>query len=492
MDYEVVIGLEVHSQLRTNSKMFCSCAASYQEMEPNTLVCPVCMGMPGSLPVINKEAVRLTILTGLALNCAIGKLTKFDRKNYPYPDLMKGYQISQFDRPIANLGHLSIGAGKEQKTVGITRVHLEEDVAKLLHRTEAHGEKYSLLDINRSGVPLMEIVSEPDMRSPEEARSYLTKLHSILQYTGVSTANMEEGSFRCDANISVRPRGSEELGSKVEIKNMNSFRSVYQALHHETQRQTQAAEDGIRIVQETRGWVEDSGVTVSQRSKEYASDYRYFPDPDIPPIFLDISWIEQIRRSLPELPAALKARLIEQYQISDYDSEQLTQDKSVSDFFEKVMDAGTKNAIEKPALAKSVVNWILGEMTRLLNAKGSDIQSLLIRPADLIKLIDMVRTGMLNSNMAKEVFEEMFNTGNDPESITEQSGVVQISDTSSIEEFVDTAICNNPQPVADYIDGKDSAMKFLMGQVMKSTSGKANPQMVTNLLKAKLDPKKSP
>ena len=470
--------------------MFCSCAALYQEMEPNTLVCPVCMGMPGSLPVINREAVRLTVLTGLALNCTIAELTKFDRKNYPYPDLMKGYQISQFDRPIASSGRLSIGVGEEQKTVGITRVHLEEDVAKLLHRTEDHGEKYSLLDINRSGVPLMEIVSEPDMRSPEEARSYLTKLHSIIQYTGVSTANMEEGSFRCDANISVRPRGSNELGSKVEIKNMNSFRSVYQALHHEAERQTQASKDGIRIVQETRGWIEDSGITVSQRSKEYASDYRYFPDPDIPPIYLDISWIEQIKNSLPELPSALKARLIEQYHISDYDSEQLTQNKSVTDFFERVMEAGTESAIEKSALAKSVVNWILGEMTRLMNTKEINIQDLLIKPADLIKLTDMMRTGLLNSNMAKEVFEVMFNTGKDPESITRASGVAQISDTTSIEEFVDTAINNNPQPVSDYIAGKDSAMKFLMGQVMKITSGKANPQMVTNLLKAKLDPKK--
>jgi len=448
------------------------------------------MGMPGSLPVINREAVRLTVLTGLALNCTIAELTRFDRKNYPYPDLMKGYQISQFDRPIASSGRLSIGVGEEQKTVGITRVHLEEDVAKLLHRTEDHGEKYSLLDINRSGVPLMEIVSEPDMRSPEEARSYLTKLHSIIQYTGVSTANMEEGSFRCDANISVRPRGSNELGSKVEIKNMNSFRSVYQALHHETERQTQASKDGIRIVQETRGWIEDSGITVSQRSKEYASDYRYFPDPDIPPIYLDVSWIEQIKNSLPELPSALKARLIEQYHISDYDSEQLTQNKSVTDFFERVMEAGTESAIEKSALAKSVVNWILGEMTRLMNTTEIDIQDLLIKPAGLIKLIDMMRTGLLNSNMAKEVFEVMFNTGKDPESITRTSGVAQISDTTSIEEFVDTAINNNPQPVSDYIAGKDSAMKFLMGQVMKITSGKANPQMVTNLLKAKLDPKK--
>ena len=303
---------------------------------------------------------------------------------------------------------------------------------------------------------------------------------------------MEEGSFRCDANISVRTKGSDELGSKVEIKNMNSFRSVYQALHHETQRQTQAAKDGLRIVQETRGWVEDSGVTVSQRSKEYASDYRYFPDPDIPPIHLDISWIEQIRSSLPELPEALKARLIEQYQISDYDSEQLTQDKSVTSFFEKVMESGTKIAIEKPTLAKSAVNWILGEMTRLMNANGSDIQKLLIKPSDLVKLIDMVRAGILNSNMAKEVFEKMFKTGNDPESIIQESGVTQISDTTSIEAFVDTAIINNPQPVEDYISGKDSAMQFLMGQVMKITSGKANPQMVTKLLKAKLDPKKSP
>ena len=313
MEYEVVIGLEVHVQLMTESKMFCSCLATYQNASPNTLVCPVCMGMPGVLPVINQQAVEFVIKTGLALDCTIASYTKFDRKNYPYPDLMKGYQISQYDQPIAMDGRLEIESNGRERSVGITRVHLEEDVAKLFHRNEEHGEGYSLLDINRSGVPLMEIVGEPDMRSPEEARSYLTRLRSILQFIAVSTANMEEGSFRCDANISVRPVGSTELGSKVEVKNMNSFRSVYAALQYETQRQVEAANDGVRIVQETRGWVEDKGVTVSQRTKEYASDYRYFPEPDLPPLIISPDLVGTIRDNLPELPLARKTRFVDQY-----------------------------------------------------------------------------------------------------------------------------------------------------------------------------------
>ena len=486
MDYEVVIGLEVHSQLSTLSKMFCSCASSYQDASPNTLVCPVCMGMPGVLPVINREAVRLVISTGLAMNCAIARQTKFDRKNYPYPDLMKGYQISQYDQPIASNGSLEIDVNGTEKTVGVTRVHLEEDVAKLLHRTEDFGEGYSLLDINRAGVPLMEVVSEPDMRSPDDARSYLTQVHSILRYLGVSTANMEEGSFRCDANISVRPEGSTELGAKVEVKNMNSFRSVYRALEFETERQIRASREGERIVQETRGWVDDKGITVSQRSKEYASDYRYFPEPDLPPILIEPSWVQELEQELPELPRARMARFVGQYGLSDYDSALLTASRETADYFELVVAAdGGGKAVE--GLAKSAGNWILGEMTRLMNLTEKGIGHVLVEPRHLVELIEMVDDGRLNSNMAKRAFEEMFESGRSPGDIAETAGMTQISDADSIDLVVSEAIDNNPQPVADYREGKETALRFLMGQVMKATQGKANPQMVTSLLKEKLD-----
>jgi aspartyl-tRNA(Asn)/glutamyl-tRNA(Gln) amidotransferase subunit B len=486
LDYEVVIGLEVHSQLSTLSKMFCSCASSYQDASPNTLVCPVCMGMPGVLPVINRQAVRLVVSTGLAMNCTIAPLTKFDRKNYPYPDLMKGYQISQYDQPIASNGSLEIDVNGSEKTVGVTRVHLEEDVAKLLHRTEDFGEGYTLLDINRAGVPLMEVVSEPDMRSPDEARSYLTQLHSILRYLGVSTANMEEGSFRCDANISVRPEGSTELGAKVEVKNMNSFRSVYRALEFETERQVRASREGERIVQETRGWVDDKGITVSQRSKEYASDYRYFPEPDLPPILIEPSWVRELEQELPELPRARMARFAGQYGLSDYDSALLTASRETADYFELVVaaDAGRK-AVE--GLAKSAGNWILGEMTRLMNLTGKGIGHVLVEPRHLVELIEIVDDGRLNSNMAKTAFEEMFESGRSPGDIAEKAGMIQISDADSIDFVVSEVIDNNPQPVADYREGKETALRFLVGQVMKATQGKANPQMVTSLLKEKLD-----
>ena len=486
-DYEVVIGLEVHSQLLTESKMFCSCSAGYQDAAPNTFVCPVCMGMPGVLPVINERAVRYVVSTGLALDCTISEFTKFDRKNYPYPDLMKGYQISQYDQPIATNGNLMVEVDGYEKRVGVTRVHLEEDVAKLLHRTEPHGEGYSLLDINRSGVPLMEVVSEPDMRSPEEARSYLTRLRSIVQYIGVSTGNMEEGSFRCDANISVRPQGSTDLGAKVEVKNMNSFRSVYRALQYESERQTRAAREGERIVQETRGWVEDRAVTVSQRSKEYASDYRYFPEPDLPPLVIDPEWVKEVLEGLPELPHARERRFVEEYGLSHYDADQLTASKAGADFFESVMGLSELQGQERVRLAKSVGNWMLGELARLLNMGGTEIGDVAVRPEHLIELLDMVDAGTLSTSMAKTVFEEMFNNGKSPKEIAEKAGLVQISDSDSISTVVQQAIDNNPKPVADYIRGKETAIRFLFGQVMKLTKGKANPQVVSELLKEKLD-----
>ena len=484
MEYEVVIGLEVHTQLLTNSKMFCSCGASYQEASPNTIVCPVCMGMPGTLPVINKKAIEFVIRTGLALNCTIAKETKFDRKNYPYPDLMKGYQISQYDEPIASNGRLALESDGKEKTIEITRVHLEEDVARLLHRTEGYGEGYSLLDINRSGTPLMEIVSEPDMRSPEEARSYLTRLQSIVRYIEVSTANMEEGSFRCDANISIRPKGTTELGPKVEVKNMNSFRSVYRALEYEAERQVHAVNEGKRIVQETRGWVEDRGVTLSQRTKEYASDYRYFPEPDLVSLVIDLEWVQEIKDSLPELPEARKTRFVEQYALPDYDANILTSSKGTADFFESIMKASSAAQQQQ---AKSVSNWILGELARLMNATGTGIEDVKIRPQHLVELLELIEDGTLSNNLAKTVFEEMFTTGNPPKQIVEKAGMVQISDEDSIRPAVEEAINSNHGPVADYLGGKETAMRFLIGQVMKITRGKANPQLASRLLEEKLE-----
>jgi aspartyl-tRNA(Asn)/glutamyl-tRNA(Gln) amidotransferase subunit B len=333
MDYEVIIGLEVHVQLLTKSKMFCSCSAVYAASPPNTHVCPVCLGMPGVLPVINKKAIEYTVMTALALNCTISEYSKFDRKNYPYPDLMKGYQISQYDSPVGKKGWLNVELDGQQKKLGITRVHLEEDVAKLLHRSAQWGEAYSLVDVNRSGVPLMEVVGEPDIRSAEEARQYLIKLRSILQYLGVSTGNMEDGSFRCDANISLRPVGTSEFLTKVEVKNMNSFKAVYRALEYEAQRQKQVLESGDRLVQETRGWVEEKGITVSQRSKEYAHDYRYFPEPDLPPLTFSRQWVEELHRQLPELPDARRERFITSYGLSPYDASLLTSSKSMADYF---------------------------------------------------------------------------------------------------------------------------------------------------------------
>ena len=486
LDYETVIGLEVHSQLLTQSKMFCSCAAGYQDAAPNTVVCEVCMGMPGVLPVVNRRAVELVIATGLALGCRIEPRTKFDRKNYPYPDLMKGYQISQYDMPIATGGRMTIQADGSERDVGITRVHLEEDVAKLQHRDGPDGG-YSLLDVNRAGVPLMETVSEPDMRSPEEARSYLTKLRSILRYIDASTANMEEGSFRCDANISIRPKGSTELGVKVEVKNMNSFRSVYNALVYESDRQAGLFSGGRKIEQETRGWVEDRGVTVSQRSKEQASDYRYFPEPDLPPLVIEQSWVDEVRNRLPELPDDRADRYAAQYRLTAYDAGLLTAAKPTADFFEAVLKAGGGEGPGARSLAKAAANWILSELTRLMNAAGSSFEDLRFPPKHLVELIRLVEDGTLSASMAKTVFEEMFESGGSPTAVAEKRGLVQISDTDAVQAAVNQAVEDNPQPVKDYLSGKDTAIRYLVGQVMRITRGKANPQVAVELLRSKLE-----
>jgi aspartyl-tRNA(Asn)/glutamyl-tRNA(Gln) amidotransferase subunit B len=489
MKYETIIGLEVHAQLNTKSKMFCSCSADYANTPPNTHVCPVCLGMPGVLPVINKRAVEYTMMTALVLNCSISEYTKFDRKNYPYPDLMKGYQISQFDAPIGKNGRLTIEIDGQKKEVGITRVHLEEDVAKLIHRVSFDGKAYSLMDVNRSGVPLMEVVGEPDLRSPEEARQYLMKLHTILQYIGVSLANMEEGSFRCDANISIRPEGSDKLLTKVEVKNMNSFRAVFRALEYEAQRQRKAMEEGVRLVQETRGWVEEEGKTVSQRSKEYAHDYRYFPEPDLPPLYVSRKWVEDVKAELPELPEACRDRFISKYELSVYDANLLTSSKGMADYFEACLKTGKPESLPLANRAKMVSNWLLGEFNRLLNASNTEINQAKISPEQLCQLFDLINTGNLNGPAAKQVLEEMFNTGKSANEVVAQKGLSQISDSGELEKMAEKVIAENPQAAADYKAGKETAMKFLVGQLMRTTRGRANPQIATQLLKNKLGEK---
>ena len=485
MNYETIIGLEVHAQLQTKSKMFCRCSAEYADASPNTHVCPVCLGMPGVLPTINQQAIEYTIMTVLALNCTISEYTKFDRKNYPYPDLMKGYQISQYDAPIGYHGWLTIEADGQKRKVGITRVHLEEDVAKLLHRTSPDREAYSLVDVNRSGVPLMEIVGEPDLRSPEEARQYLMKLRSMLLYLDVSTVNMEEGSFRCDANISIRPDGSPEPMAKVEVKNMNSFRAVYRALEYEAKRQRKAVDEGKRLVQETRGWLEEKGVTVSQRSKEYAHDYRYFPEPDLPPLVLNQDWVEEMRVKLPELPEARRDRFVTEYRLSLYDANLLIASRAMADYFEACVGVNP-HSLSPSKTAKTVANWLLGEFSRLLNATNTEVNDSKVSPEQLCQLLDLIEKGSISGASAKEVFEEMFSTGKDATDIMTQKGLSQISDTHEVEDTVSQVIMANSQALADYNAGKESALKFLVGQVMKATRGRANPKLVDELLKKKL------
>ena len=491
MQYETVIGLEVHVQLQTRSKMFCGCPADYQNAAPNSRVCPICLGLPGSLPVINKKAVEYTIMTGLALGCRIPSHSKFDRKNYPYPDLMKGYQISQYDLPLAEDGALEIEVDGVARSIGVMRVHLEEDAAKLLHHSDGPGEPYSLVDVNRAGSPLMEVVSAPDLRSPEEARSYLVTLHSIMQYLGVSAGNMQDGNFRCDANVSIRPQGSQEFGTRTEIKNMNSFRSVYQALNHEVERQKQVLEDGGRIVQETRGWVEDRGSTVSQRSKEHAHDYRYFPEPDLPPLSIDREWVEEIRRNLPELARRRKARFVEQYGLPWYDADLLTGTRAMADYFEEAVALRSDSAQALGPYAKNVSNWILGDLSRLMNLENLAISEVKVRPLHLVELLSLVDSGALNGNMAKTVLEEAFATGEEPGKIVKAQGLSQISDSSVVDAAVSQALEDNPKAVADYLAGKETASKFLVGQVMKITRGQAKPDLVLDLVQAALESRKT-
>ncbi len=480
LDYEVVIGMEVHAHLLTESKMFCTCRADYFRSPPNTHVCPVCLGMPGTLPVINRRAVELTIMVGLALNCHIPEVARFDRKNYPYPDLMKGYQISQYDQPLCRDGWLEIEVDGQTKRVRINRVHLEEDTARLIHLAEGTGEAYSLIDVNRAGVPLIEIVSEPDLRSAEEARAYLAKLRQLLRWIGASRADMEAGDMRCEANVSVRPRGSQELGAKVELKNINSFRHVYDAIRYEVERQIRALRSGERIVQETRGWREDLGRTVPQRTKEYAHDYRYFPEPDLPPLVVSRQWVEEIRARVPELPEARCQRFQAQYRLSPYDARLLTEARAKAELFEAALAHWPEE--ERTARAKAVANWVNSELAGLLNTRGLDWDSCPLPAQHLAQLVELVERGTVNTPTAKAILEEALDSGRAPKAIVEEKGLAQISEAHQLRELAHRVVAQNPKAVADYRGGKEGALQFLVGQVMRETRGRANPQMVRQLL----------
>jgi len=440
--------------------------------------------MPGVLPVINRRAVDLTIMTGLALNCSIPAEAKFDRKNYHYPDLMKGYQISEYDLPLCLGGWLEIEVNGEMKKIGITRVHLEEDTAKLSHVASPTGEAYSLVDVNRSGLPLMEIVSEPDIRSAEEARAYLVKLRQILRYIGASQANMDEGNMRCEPNVSIRPAGSAQFGQKVELKNINSFHHAYDAIEYEVARQTELLESGGQVLQETRGWREDAGRSVPQRTKEYADDYRYFPEPDLPTLSIDRDWVESIRSRMPELPDARRLRFQEQYHLSSYDAGVLTEIRARADFFEAVVALAREDPERR---AKSTANWVSGDLARLLNAAGAEIQASAVTPEALSELIDLQDAGSISGKTAKAVLEEMFSTGRRAAELVKSSGLQQITEDDEIVAAVDRVIEGNPKPVDDYRAGKESAIQFLVGQVMRETKGRARPDAVTQTLREKLD-----
>ncbi|MGH2344759.1 MAG: Asp-tRNA(Asn)/Glu-tRNA(Gln) amidotransferase subunit GatB [Chloroflexota bacterium] len=472
MTWEPVIGLEIHAQLLTKSKMFCGCSAAYADTAANSHVCPVCAGMPGVLPVANREAIRQTIMTALALHCAIPEFSKVDRKYYFYPDLPKGYQISQYDLPLSRHGYLDIQTEGTEKRIGITRVHLEEDTGKSTHP----GGGYSLVDLNRCGVPLIEIVSEPDMRSAEEARLYFMKLRGVLLYLGVSNGDMSRGCLRCDANVSVRPAGSTGFGTKTEVKNMNSFRAVKQAIDFEIARQIRVLESKGRVVQETRGWVEETRETVSQRVKEQADDYRYFPEPDLPPLVISRAWIQEIEAGLPELADARAARLERDYALSPLEAAQLTASRAMADLFEQTAALLTANK-------RAAANWLLGEFQRLLNESGIEAdQQRNVRPACLAMLIGMVESGALSSSAAKTVFEQCFRTGEAPDELARKLGLRQVSDRSSIEPLALKAMAENAGAVADYRRGKTQALGRVVGAVMKEMKS-ANPALVGDLLR---------
>jgi aspartyl-tRNA(Asn)/glutamyl-tRNA(Gln) amidotransferase subunit B len=473
MQYEPVIGLEIHVQLNTDTKIFCGCSTKFGS-EPNTQTCPVCTGMPGVLPVLNEEVLKKGILAGLALNCKISEYSKFDRKNYFYPDLPKAYQISQYDKPVCKNGYIDITVDGQVKRIGITRLHLEEDAGKSIH-SEDSDSSVSYVDLNRTGIPLAEIVSEPDMRSGDEAYSYLTKIKSIIKYINVSDANMEEGSLRCDVNISVRETGETKFGEKVEVKNLNSFKAVKAAINYEFERQKSLIESGEKnlIIQETRLWDADRQETYSMRSKEDAHDYRYFPDPDLTPVIIAQDYIEEMKKQLPELPDARKERFIKEYGLSEYDSEVLTSVKQLADYYEETLSFNIN--------PKKAANWITSELLGQI-ADPEKIYSSTVKPSDIAELLGLIDNNTISGKIAKTVFREMVETGGSAKKIIDEKGLVQVSDTSEIEGIIDKVIKTNPQSVNDYKNGKQKAMGFLIGQIMKESRGNANPQIVNELL----------
>ncbi|MFW6006616.1 MAG: Asp-tRNA(Asn)/Glu-tRNA(Gln) amidotransferase subunit GatB [Halanaerobiales bacterium] len=475
--YETIIGLEVHVQLNTNSKIFCSCTTEFGA-EPNSNTCPVCLGLPGTLPVLNEKAVEYAIKAGLALNCEIKDYSKFDRKNYFYPDLPKAYQISQYDLPVAENGYINIETESGKYRIGVTRVHLEEDAGKLIHEGTIDSSIGSLVDYNRTGVPLIEIVSEPDMRSPAQAKKYLTQLKQIMEYLEISDCNMDEGSLRCDANVSIRPESQEEYGIKTELKNMNSFKAVEKALNYEIKRQKEVMKEGKKVIQETRAWDEDLNKTISMRGKEEAHDYRYFPEPDLVPLQISEKWVNKIRGKIPELPLSRKKRFMEEYNIPEYDAEVLTDSRALADLFE--------NGVKAYNNPKKVSNWIMGEFLKLVKEEDREIEESKITGKKLGDMLQLIENGTISNKIAKNVFEEMFKSGEAPEVIVEEKGLKQISDESKIESVVEEIIADNPEAVEDIQNGKDKAIGFLVGQVMKKTQGKANPQKANELIRDKV------
>jgi aspartyl-tRNA(Asn)/glutamyl-tRNA(Gln) amidotransferase subunit B len=474
-EWEAVIGLEVHAQLLTDSKIFCGCSTRFGA-EPNTHTCPVCLGLPGSLPVLNKKVIEYTLRMALATHCSIAPYSLLARKNYFYPDLPKGYQISQYEFPLAEKGWIDIEVNGRAKRVGITRIHIEEDAGKLIH-DEVRPVSY--VDFNRTGVPLMEIVGEPDLRTPEEAGEYLRRLREILRYLEICDGNMEEGSFRCDANISMRRSGTDDFGTKAELKNMNSFKHVEKALDFEIRRQRAVLDDGGELIQETRLWDAGRGVTLSMRGKEAAHDYRYFPDPDLVPVEIDMAWIEAVQKDLPELPEAKRSRFVGQYGLPEYDAQVLTSSKAMALYFEECLRLHPQ--------PKTVSNWIMVELVRELKRAEKDIEQCPVSAEDLAALLDLIQEGEISGKMAKAVFETMFETGKPPKAIVREGGLVQMTDTAQIRAIIEEVLRNNPDKITDYKNGKTKLMGYFVGEVMKKTQGKANPKMVNEILREKLN-----
>jgi aspartyl-tRNA(Asn)/glutamyl-tRNA(Gln) amidotransferase subunit B len=474
MEFEPVIGLEVHAQLKTKTKIFCGCSTAFGA-PPNTHTCPVCLGMPGVLPVLNRKVVEYTLRMALATHCDITRESRFARKNYFYPDLPKGYQISQYELPIAEHGYVDIEVDGDRRRIGITRIHMEEDAGKLGHDP---NRPVSMVDFNRTGVPLIEIVSEPDIRQAEEAGAYLRQLRSIVRYLEICDGNLEEGSFRCDANVSIRPRGTQTLGTRTELKNLNSFKHVEKALQYEISRQKEAILDGEQIAQETRLWDPDNNKTLSMRGKEEAHDYRYFPDPDLLPLLIDDEWIDAVKKSLPELPEAKKKRFMDQYDLPSYDAELLTSDRSLADYFE--------DCTRRFSQPKQVSNWVMGSLLGLLNAQEKTIEESPVSAGDLADLLALVEEGAISGKIAKTVFEQMARTGKPARRIVEEKGLIQITDTDAIEDLVAQVVARHPKEVEAYQNGKTKLLGFFVGQVMQATKGQANPKMVNEILKKKL------